>query len=67
MGASVTTAEAQEKQAVAWARGACAKGEAQGCAVLAEAHRSGRGVRQDDAAADRFLAKACKADPGYCP
>lgn len=67
MGTSVTTAEAQEKRAVAWARGACAKGEGAACAVLSEAYRAGRGVRQDDVAADRFLARACKADPGYCP
>ena len=67
LGASVTTAVEQEQKAVKWALRACAKGEAAACAVMGQAHRAGRAARQDDAAADRFVAKACRADPGYCP
>ncbi|MEM1032852.1 MAG: hypothetical protein AAGN82_21075, partial [Myxococcota bacterium] len=68
LGAGATTAADQEARAVAWARGACPRGDARGCAVLAAAHRQGRGgLRQDDRAADAFLARACRADAGYCP
>ncbi|MEM6791815.1 MAG: hypothetical protein AAF715_30125, partial [Myxococcota bacterium] len=29
--------------------------------------KAGGGLRQDDRAADAFLARACRADAGYCP
>jgi uncharacterized protein len=67
LAASLAAAADHEVAAVRWARAACGRGEARGCAVMFHAHDEGRGVKADAREADRFRARACELDPGYCP